>query len=57
VGRHSGAAALKHVLNQAGISLTAGKTEKLLVAVRAEANKKQSVLSPDELVRLYRKTQ
>ncbi|SHK98506.1 homocitrate synthase NifV [Desulfatibacillum alkenivorans DSM 16219] len=53
IGRHSGSGMIRHVLAKAGVRLEEGKTESLMAAVRMEALKKRSVLSPGELVRIY----
>ena len=54
VGRHSGSGVIKHILAQAGISIDTAKTKPLMAAVRMEALKKRSVLSSNDLMRLYK---
>lgn len=53
VGRHSGSTVIKHVMQNAGVTLDAEKTARLLAAVRAESLRKKALLSSGELVQLY----
>lgn len=53
VGLHSGSAALRHTMKEAGLVLDDQKTERLLTSVRAEALRKKTLISPGELVQLY----
>ncbi|BBO71070.1 homocitrate synthase [Desulfosarcina alkanivorans] len=56
VGRHSGSAVIRHIMEEAGLILNDEKTEQLLTFVRAEATRKRAFLSPGELVQLYHQT-
>lgn len=53
VGRHSGSTVIKHVMQNAGVTLDAEKTARLLAAVRAESLRKKALLSHSELIQLY----
>ncbi len=54
VGRHSGSATLRHVMQTAGVDLDADDAQRLLTAVRAEALRRRTFLSPDDVMRLHR---
>ena len=56
VGRHSGSAVIRHIIEAAGLPLNDEKTEQLLTSVRVEALRKRAFLSPGELVQLYHHT-
>lgn len=53
-GRHSGSKILRHLMSEAGVSLSTEKTEELLSLVRAEAVRRRKALSSRDLVSLYR---
>ena len=55
-GRHSGTKVIEHLMAEAGVVLPREKTGELLMAVRAEALRKQSALSSRDLIKLYRRT-
>jgi homocitrate synthase NifV len=54
VGRHSGSQVIRHVLQTAGVTLDAAKTERLLAVVRIRSLQTKAGLSAGELVQLYR---
>lgn len=56
LGRHSGSKTLQSVLAKTGITLNAERAEGLLSAVRSEALRTKTALSPGKLVQLYRST-
>jgi len=56
VGRHSGSAVIKHIMERAGVILDDERTAQLLVAVRTHSLKNRAVLSQDELVQLNQHT-
>ena len=53
-GRHSGTHALKHMMAEAGLAISQPEARLLLEAVRAEALRRKSALSLEELVACYR---
>lgn len=54
VGKHSGRAMLRHVLDAEGVHVQDALLGDLLVDVRETAIRNRSVVGPDELVQLYR---
>ncbi len=55
-GRHSGTHVLKHMMTEAGMAISQQEAQLLLEAVRAEALRRKSALSLEELVACYRHT-
>jgi homocitrate synthase NifV len=53
VGRHSGSRVIRHVMENAGVTLDREEADRLLAMVRAESLRKKAALSPAELTRLY----
>ncbi len=56
IGKHSGSAAIQHVLAACGIEIDRAEAGALLVSVRAAADRKKCGLSPAELEHIYKQS-
>ena len=54
IGKHSGSAALRHVLSEQDVEFDEQHIDKLLEEVRYEAVKRKEILPPTEVLKLYR---
>jgi homocitrate synthase NifV len=57
IGKHSGSAALRHVLLAHGIQIGREDAVRLLPRVREASRRKKGAVTPDELVTLYREVE
>jgi hypothetical protein len=55
IGKHSGTAAIRHVLGEAGLAASDRAVRQLLPLVRRAATRKKRALSSEELAALYRR--
>jgi homocitrate synthase NifV len=57
IGKHSGSAALRHVLDQRGIRIGPEEADGLLLRVREASRRKKGALTPNELVALFQESE